>query len=100
MVIENEHEMSRLSIRVDSAIKEEAMNLFYEMGLDLSTAVNLFLRQAVHDKALPFKPSLDDGKQAALQSFLDSLSEAKNSPIRYSQAEVEALFFNRGSDDK
>ncbi len=42
------------SISVDLDIKEKAQSLFSDLGLDLSTAVNMFLRQAVRENRIPF----------------------------------------------
>lgn len=41
-------------IRVDAEIKKEATALFSELGLDMSSAVNLFLHQCVLRGGLPF----------------------------------------------
>ncbi len=46
---------TNLSIRVDSELKAEAQVLFAKLGLDISTAVNLFLRQAVLRQEIPFR---------------------------------------------
>ncbi|WP_418846019.1 type II toxin-antitoxin system RelB/DinJ family antitoxin [Parafannyhessea umbonata] len=51
---------AKLSIRTDPNLKEQAQELFNQMGFDISTAVNIFLRQSVHDQALPFRPSVED----------------------------------------
>ena len=45
---------SNLTIRVDSALKSEAETLFAELGMSISTAFNIFLRQAVRMQAIPF----------------------------------------------
>lgn len=50
---------ARLSIRTDSALKEQARRLYESMGLDLTTAVNMFLRQSVVDHGMPFKPTAE-----------------------------------------
>jgi len=42
------------SISIDADVKQKAQALFAELGLDLSTAVNIFLRQAVYEHGLPF----------------------------------------------
>lgn len=41
-------------IRLDPKIKADANNLFKELGLDMSTAVNIFLRQCLIHEGLPF----------------------------------------------
>ena len=43
-----------VSFRTDSRVKEEAKKLFSSMGMDLSTAINVFLRQSIVDQAMPF----------------------------------------------
>ncbi len=46
-----------LSIRIEEKIKKEARKTLKALGLDLSSAVNMFLNQVVAEQAIPFKPS-------------------------------------------
>ena len=46
---------STLQIRVDSDLRKEADKLFANAGLDMSSAVRLFLRQSVIRRRLPFE---------------------------------------------
>lgn len=48
---------SRLQIRMDSTLKQEATDVFSQMGLDLSSAVTMYFRQVVNTRRLPFTPS-------------------------------------------
>ena len=43
------------NIKIDPELKREAQALFEGLGLNLSTAVNIFLRQAVREQAIPFR---------------------------------------------
>ena len=43
------------NIKIDQNLKQESQELFESFGLSLSTAVNLFLRQAVREQAIPFR---------------------------------------------
>ena len=43
------------SIKIDSVLKEESQALFESFGLSLSAAINMFLRQAVREQAIPFR---------------------------------------------
>ena len=45
---------SNVSFRVDSNLKQQADSLFYQLGLNMTTAFNIFLRQAVREGSLPF----------------------------------------------
>jgi len=44
----------RVTIRVDRELKEDAEALFSYLGLNMSNAVNIFLRKAVDQKGIPF----------------------------------------------
>lgn len=42
-------------IKIDPSLHQKAQKLFNELGIDISTAVNIFLRQAVREQAIPFR---------------------------------------------
>ena len=42
------------TISIDAEIKTLAQKLFADLGLDMSTAINIFLRQAVYENGIPF----------------------------------------------
>ena len=46
--------VSNINIRVDNAIKQEAQDIFSSMGLDMTTAINIFLRQSIRQRSIPF----------------------------------------------
>ena len=60
-------------IRIESNIKKQATELFSTLGLDMSSAVNLFLYQCVLRGGLPFVVSLP----AYSESTLEAMEEAK-----------------------
>ena len=41
------------NISIDADIKAKAQELFSDLGIDLSTAVNIFLRQSIRENAIP-----------------------------------------------
>ena len=43
------------NIRIDEDVKKQADALFEELGLNMSTAINIFLRQALSNNGLPFE---------------------------------------------
>ena len=47
-----------MNIRVDSDIKNNAKKIFAELGMDLTTAVNIFLRQSIREHGMPFQLKL------------------------------------------
>ncbi|MCD7955721.1 MAG: type II toxin-antitoxin system RelB/DinJ family antitoxin [Lachnospiraceae bacterium] len=48
------------SISIDSDVKAKAQALFADFGMDLSTAINIFLRQAIRENAIPFVIQRED----------------------------------------
>lgn len=42
------------SIKIYEETKREAQKLFKDLGLSLSTAINIFLKQAIREKGIPF----------------------------------------------
>ena len=65
-----------LNIKIDQDIKKQADALFNAMGMTLTTAVNIFVRQAVQEQAIPFKISLDNDRLIALKAK-EALKEAQ-----------------------
>ena len=43
-----------VTIRIDSELKQQADELFEELGMSFTTAVNVFVRQAVREGRIPF----------------------------------------------
>lgn len=43
------------NIKIDPVLKEQSQTLFESFGLSLSSAINMFLRQAVREQAIPFR---------------------------------------------
>ena len=52
--------MTTLQIRIDEDLKRTAEKIFEEIGLDLSTAIRMFLRKSCVEKGLPFDPKIDE----------------------------------------
>ena len=68
--------MSAIStnIKIDPMLKQESQALFESLGLNLSTAVNMFLRQAVREQAIPFRV----GSPIPNAETLKAIEDARN----------------------
>jgi DNA-damage-inducible protein J len=51
--------MANLQIRIDDCLKNQAQFVASQMGLDISSAIRLFLAQMVQENRIPFHPSAD-----------------------------------------
>ena len=65
-----------MSIRLDSEVKEQAQQVFNNLGMDMTTAINIFLRQAIQYQGLPFDVRLDENRQ--LLQVLTDLDQNRN----------------------
>ena len=55
--------MTMLQIRVEEELKTQATLLFNELGLDLSTAIRLFLKKSLQVGGIPFDVRLSENAQ-------------------------------------
>ena len=65
-----------MSIRLDSEVKEQAQQVFNNLGMDMTTAINIFLRQAIQYQGLPFDVRLDESRK--LLEVLTDLYQNRN----------------------
>ncbi|MCL2147188.1 MAG: type II toxin-antitoxin system RelB/DinJ family antitoxin [Synergistaceae bacterium] len=59
-----------MNIRMDTDVKRKAQELFSQFGLDMTTAVNMFLRQSIRQQGIPFALQLDPFYSEANQERL------------------------------
>jgi DNA-damage-inducible protein J len=59
-------ETTNINIRMDKALKEQAENLLSDLGMNMTTAFNIFLRQTVREQAIPFQISANIVNRKAL----------------------------------
>ena len=74
---------TNLTIRIDEGIKREAEILFNMIGMNMSTAINIFFRQAVREQAIPFelKPYDDYYTGTRLSRIIHSIGQAEHGEI-------------------
>lgn len=70
------------TITIDSDIKAQAQALLADFGLDLSTAINIFLRQTVRENAIPFSISREVPNSDTIAAMKE-VEEMKKHPELY-----------------
>ena len=58
-----------LSIRMDKNLKEQADSLFSELGMNMTTALNIFVRQSVRQGKIPFEIKLNSPNDETLAAI-------------------------------
>ena len=69
-------------IRIDADIKKQATDLFSNLGLDMSGAVNIFLRQCILRGGLPFAVELPKYNQATLEAMAEARRISANPDVK------------------
>ncbi len=51
--------MTNLNVKIEKAIKEQAEEIYKELGLNMTTAINMFLRSTIREHGIPLNLKLD-----------------------------------------
>lgn len=74
------------NISIDPKLKENAVVLFSQFGLDLSTAISLFLQQSVREQRIPFEIRLEVPNKITREA-LDEMKDMKKKDGNYKRYE-------------
>ena len=73
---------TNISIRMDSELKAQADALFAELGMNLSTAFNIFVRQSLREGGIPFEISLNQPNKETIAAILEAERIAKDPSVK------------------
>ncbi len=62
---------TNLNIRMDKEIKDQADKIFAELGLNMTTAINIFLRTAIRERGIPFEVKLEIPNEETKKAFIE-----------------------------
>ncbi|HGC8593114.1 TPA: type II toxin-antitoxin system RelB/DinJ family antitoxin [Streptococcus agalactiae] len=88
--------MSTVAVRVDDQLKDDATELFQSLGLDMSTAVKMFLIQSVKTQSIPFE--IKNQSSVSDEEF-QNLVETKLKEIRVKASDPESVNAFFGDED-
>ena len=69
-----------MSIRMDTELKRQAEAMLSEMGLNMTTAMNIFLKQVVRQGKIPFEISLNQPNAETLEA-MEEVEAMKKNPL-------------------
>ena len=76
---------THIHVRIDEDAKKQAQQIFGDMGLDITTAVNMFIRQVIRNRSFPFLPSADpfysDNNMAYLARVREDADAGRNMSV-------------------
>ena len=79
------------SVRMDSDIKKQCESLYGELGVNLTTAINVFLRQSLRVGGFPFDVRLDQPNKETVAAMLEAERIAHDPSVKRYSAVEEAL---------
>lgn len=82
---------TNISIRMDSDLKAQAEELFSELGMNLSTAFNIFVRQSLREGGIPFEIRMEQSNKETMAAMLEAERIAKDPTVKHYSDVEEAL---------
>ena len=74
--------MTNINIRTNRDVKAAAEKIFEELGLNMSTAVNIFLRQSIRSGGIPFELKLDVPNETTVAAIAEGRQLAQDKSIK------------------
>jgi len=82
---------TNISIRMDADLKKQADALFAELGMNLSTAFNIFVRQSLREGGIPFDITLGQPNRETEAALMEAVRIAKDPSVK-GYTDLDALF--------
>lgn len=82
---------TNITIRMDANLKAQAEALFNELGMNLSTAFNIFVRQSLREGAIPFKIHLEKPNAETIAAMEEAKRIANDSSVK-GYTDINELF--------
>lgn len=84
-----------ISVRMDEDIKKQADALFADLGLNLSSAITVFVKQAIREQAIPFTISRNTPNEET-QAAIEEVQQLKKDPNRKTYGSFRAFMEEMG----
>lgn len=82
---------TNISIRMDAALKAQADAFFEDLGMSLSTAFNIFVRQSLREGRIPFEIGQERPNRETLEAMLEAEKIARDSSVK-GYTDLDELF--------
>lgn len=73
---------TNLNIKVDKDIKEKADQIYSEPGMNMTTAINVFLRATIREQGIPFALKLDESNEVTAAAIEEGRRIASDSSVK------------------
>ena len=73
---------TNLNIRTDKEIKEAAEKIYASLGLNMTTAINMFLRASIRESGIPFDLKLNVPNDETIKAIEEGRAIARDNNIK------------------
>ncbi len=73
---------TNLNIRTDKEVKEAAEKIYTSLGLNMTTAINMFLRASIRESGIPFDLKLDVPRDETIKAIEEGRMIAKDKDVK------------------
>lgn len=80
---------ANFTVRLDSNLKKQSESMYNELGLNLTTAINVFLRKSIAVGGFPFDVRMEEPNKETLMALLEAEKISKD-PEAKGCSDVEA----------
>lgn len=74
--------MANMNIRMDEEVKAQAEGLFSELGMNMTTAINIFLKQAIRVNGIPFEIKIENPNSITIAAIEEGKRIAKDKHVK------------------
>ena len=89
---------TNISIRIDAELKARADALFSELGMNLSTAFNIFVRQSLREGGIPFEIRLEQPNKETVEAMLEAERIAKDPSVKVTMTLTNCLLILKNGE--
>lgn len=72
---------AKINVNTDAETKQAAENLFAAMGLNMTTAINIFLKRALLEQGIPFDVSIKEPNSVTIEAIEEGRRIAKDNSV-------------------
>lgn len=76
-----------MNIRMDAEVKKQAEALFGEIGMNMTTAINIFLKQSIRENGIPFELKINHPNAETLEAIGEGEKIIREGKARFNDAE-------------
>lgn len=91
---------TNVTVRMDSDVKRECEGIYGALGMNLSTAINVFLRKSIREGGFPFDVRLDDRPNRETMAALLEADRIAKDPATKRYHSTRELFADLERDEE